>query len=142
MFLKVSDIECLSTKNLHKVELNELNDAIAFIYQDRTEWVKVKCPLYPDTSSDHAAFVQRVYANCYLAIVMAELSARKNISATFDSIIVDTDYLLDNETFVTKFEEVKSDFGGAISRDDTIRILVSDLVNDLMDFFKLHYLEG
>ena len=141
MFLKVSDTECLSTKDLHKVELNELNDAISFIYPDKTEWVKIKCPLYEDTSSDHKAFVQRVYANCCLAIIMAELTARKNITTTFDAIISDDDVLLSNDAYIKSYEEIKSDFNGNISKEDTIRIMVSDIVSSLMDSFVLHYLE-
>lgn len=142
MFLKVSDTKCLNTKDLRKVEIvSKTYDCIAFTFADKTENIEVKCPLYEDTSSDHAAFIQRVYASCYLAIIMEELSNRRNISGTFDHIILANACLPNNEEFIAQYEETKSDFDGNTTRENVIRILVADIVNDLMDGFKLHYLE-
>lgn len=141
MFLKVSDTQCRSTKGLTKVELNSDNTAILLHYENNVEVVNLECPYYRGSSSEYANFARDVYAKCYLAIIMCELSNKSNIATSFDYILADNELLLNASDFEKKYQETKSDYTDNTSdEDELLRIMCSDLVDDLMDDFKDTYL--
>ena len=142
MFLKVSDEKCLTTKDLTKIEYNKTDKTIVFSYEnERKEQVFLECPLYRGSSLEYAEFARDVYAHCYLAIIMAELDNKCNISTSFDYILADDDLLLDKDDFDRKYGETKGEFDGLDNKDEILKVMMADLVDDLMDDFADTYLE-
>lgn len=142
MFLKVSDEKCLTTKGLTKIEYNKTDKTIVFSYEnERKEQVFLDCPLYRGSSLEYAEFAREVYAHCYLAIIMAELDNKCNISTSFDYILADDDLLLDKDDFDRKYGETKGEFDGLDDKNEILKVMVADLVGDLMDDFADSYLE-
>lgn len=142
MFLKVSDEKCLTTKGLTKIEYNKTDKTIVFSYEnERKEQVFLDCPLYRGSSLEYAEFAREVYAHCYLAIIMAELDNKCNISTSFDYILADDDLLLDKNDFDRKYGETKGEFDGLDDKNEILKVMVADLVDDLMDDFADSYLE-
>lgn len=142
MFLKVSDEKCLTTKGLTKIEYNKTDKTIVFSYEnERKEQVFLDCPLYRGSSLEYAEFAREVYAHCYLAIIMAELDNKCNISTSFDYILADDDLLLDKDDFDRKYGETKGEFDGLDDKNEILKVMVADLVDDLMDDFADTYLE-
>jgi hypothetical protein len=142
MFLKVSDEKCLTTKGLTKIEYNKTDKTIVFSYEnERKEQVFLDCPLYRGSSLEYAEFAREVYAHCYLAIIMAELDNKCNISTSFDYILADDDLLLDKDDFDRKYGETKGEFDGLDDKNEILKVMVADLVDDLMDDFADSYLE-
>lgn len=142
MFLKVSDEKCLTTKGLTKIEYNKTDKTIVFSYEnERKEQVFLDCPLYRGSSLEYAEFARDVYAHCYLAIIMAELDNKCNISTSFDYILADDDLLLDKDDFDRKYGETKGEFDGLDDKNEILKVMVADLVDDLMDDFADSYLE-
>lgn len=142
MFLKVSDEKCLTTKGLTKIEYNKTDKTIVFSYEnERKEQVFLDCPLYRGSSLEYAEFAREVYAHCYLAIIMAELDNKCNISTSFDYILADDDLLLDKDDFDRKYRETKGEFDGLDDKNEILKVMVADLVDDLMDDFADSYLE-
>lgn len=142
MFLKVSDEKCLTTKGLTKIEYNKTDKTIVFSYEnERKEQVFLDCPLYRGSSLEYAEFAREVYAHCYLAIIMAELDNKCNISTSFDYILADDDLLLDKDDFDRKYGETKGEFDGLDNKDEILKVMMADLVDDLMDDFADTYLE-
>lgn len=142
MFLKVSDEKCLTTKGLTKIEYNKTDKTIVFSYEnERKEQVFLECPLYRGSSLEYAEFARDVYAHCYLAIIMAELDNKCNISTSFDYILADDDLLLDKDDFDRKYGETKGEFDGLDNKDEILKVMMADLVDDLMDDFADTYLE-
>lgn len=142
MFLKVSDDKCLTTKGLTKIEYNKTDKTIVFSYEnERKEQVFLDCPLYRGSSLEYAEFARDVYAHCYLAIIMAELDNKCNISTSFDYILADDDLLLDKDDFDRKYGETKGEFDGLDNKDEILKVMMADLVDDLMDDFADTYLE-
>lgn len=142
MFLKVSDEKCLTTKGLTKIEYNKTDKTIVFSYEnERKEQVFIDCPLYRGSSLEYAEFAREVYAHCYLAIIMAELDNKCNISTSFDYILADDDLLLDKDDFDRKYGETKGEFDGLDDKNEILKVMVADLVDDLMDDFADSYLE-
>lgn len=142
MFLKVSDEKCLTTKGLTKIEYNKTDKTIVFSYEnERKEQVFLDCPLYRGSSLEYAEFARDVYAHCYLAIIMAELDNKCNISTSFDYILADDDLLLDKDDFDRKYGETKGEFDGLDNKDEILKVMMADLVDDLMDDFADTYLE-
>lgn len=142
MFLKVSDDKCLTTKGLTKIEYNKADKTIVFSYEnERKEQVFLDCPLYRGSSLEYAEFAREVYAHCYLAIIMAELDNKCNISTSFDYILADDDLLLDKDDFDRKYGETKGEFDGLDDKNEILKVMVADLVDDLMDDFADSYLE-
>lgn len=142
MFLKVSDEKCLTTKGLTKIEYNKTDKTIVFSYEnERKEQVFLDCPLYRGSSLEYAEFAREVYAHCYLAIIMAELDNKCNISTSFDYILADDDLLLDKDDFDRKYGETKCEFDGLDDKNEILKVMVADLVDDLMDDFADSYLE-
>lgn len=142
MFLKVSDEKCLTTKGLTKIEYNKTDKTIVFSYEnERKEQVFLDCPLYRGSSLEYAEFARDVYAHCYLAIIMAELDNKCNISTSFDYILADDDLLLDKDDFDRKYGETKGEFDGLDNKDEILKVMMADLVDDLMNDFADTYLE-
>ena len=142
MFLKVSDEKCLTTKGLTKIEYNKTDKTIVFSYEnERKEQVFLDCPLYRGSSLEYAEFAREVYAHCYLAIIMAELDNKCNISTSFNYILADDDLLLDKDDFDRKYGETKDEFDGLDDKNDILKVMVADLVDDLMVDFADSYLE-
>lgn len=142
MFLKVSDEKCLTTKGLTKIEYNKTDKTIVFSYEnERKEQVFLDCPLYRGSSSKYAEFAREVYAHCYLAIIMYELDNKCNIATSFDYILADDDLLLDKDDFDRKYGETKGEFDGLDNKDEILKVMMADLVDDLMDDFADTYLE-
>lgn len=142
MFLKVSDEKCLTTKGLTKIEYNKTDKTIVFSYEnERKEQVFLECPLYRGSSLEYAEFAREVYAHCYLAIIMAELDNKCNISTSFDYILADDDLLLDKDDFDRKYGETKGEFDGLDDKNEILKVMMADLVDDLMDDFADSYLE-
>lgn len=142
MFLKVSDEKCLTTKGLTKIEYNKTDKTIVFSYEnERKEQVFLDCPLYRGSSLEYAEFARDVYAHCYLAIIMAELDNKCNITTSFDYILADDDLLLDKDDFDRKYGETKGEFDGLDNKDEILKVMMADLVDDLMDDFADTYLE-
>lgn len=142
MFLKVSDEKCLTTKGLTKIEYNKTDKTIVFSYEnERKEQVFLDCPLYRGSSLEYAEFAREVYAHCYLAIIMAELDNKCNISTSFDYILADDDLLFDKDDFDRKYGETKGEFDGLDDKNEILKVMVADLVDDLMDDFADSYLE-
>lgn len=142
MFLKVSDEKCLTTKGLTKIEYNKTDKTIVFSYEnERKEQVFLECPLYRGSSLEYAEFARDVYAHCYLAIIMAELDNKCNISTSFDYILADDDLLLDKDDFDRKYGETKGELDGLDNKDEILKVMMADLVDDLMDDFADTYLE-
>lgn len=142
MFLKVSDEKCLTTKGLTKIEYNKTDKTIVFSYEnERKEQVFLDCPLYRGSSLEYADFARDVYAHCYLAIIMAELDNKCNISTSFDYILADDDLLLDKDDFDRKYGETKGEFDGLDNKDEILKVMMADLVDDLMNDFADTYLE-
>lgn len=142
MFLKVSDEKCLTTKGLTKIEYNKTDKTIVFSYEnERKEQVFLDCPLYRGSSLEYAEFVREVYAHCYLAIIMAELDNNCNISTSFDYILADDDLLLDKDDFDRKYGETKGEFDGLDDKNEILKVMVADLVDDLMVDFADSYLK-
>lgn len=142
MFLKVSDEKCLTTKGLTKIEYNKTDKTIVFSYEnERKEQVFLECPLYRGSSLEYAEFARNVYAHCYLAIIMAELDNKCNISTSFDYILADDDLLLDKDDFDRKYGETKGEFDGLDDKNEILKVMVADLVDDMMDDFADSYLE-
>lgn len=142
MFLKVSDEKCLTTKGLTKIEYNKTDKTIVFSYEnERKEQVFLDCPLYRGSSLEYAEFARDVYAHCYLAIIMVELDNKCNIATSFDYILADDDLLLDKDDFDRKYGETKGEFDGLDNKDEILKVMMADLVDDLMDDFADTYLE-
>lgn len=142
MFLKVSDEKCLTTKGLTKIEYNKTDKTIVFSYEnERKEQIFLDCPLYRGSSLEYAEFARDVYAHCYLAIIMAELDNKCNIATSFDYILADDDLLLDKDDFDRKYGETKCEFDGLDNKDEILKVMMADLVDDLMDDFADTYLE-
>lgn len=142
MFLKVSDEKCLTTKGLTKIEYNKTDKTIVFSYEnERKEQVFLDCPLYRGSSLEYAEFARDVYAHCYLAIIMAELDNKCNITTSFDYILAADDLLLDKDDFDRKYGETKGEFDGLDNKDEILKVMMADLVDDLMDDFADTYLE-
>lgn len=142
MFLKVSDEKCLTTKGLTKIEYNKTDKTIVFSYEnERKEQVFLDCPLYRGSSLEYAEFARDVYAHCYLAIIMAELDNKCNIVTSFDYILADDDLLLDKDDFDRKYGETKGEFDGLDNKDEILKVMMADLVDDLMNDFADTYLE-
>jgi len=129
MFLKVSDEKCLTTKGLTKIEYNKTDKTIVFSYENES------------SSLEYAEFARDVYAHCYLAIIMAELDNKCNIATSFDYILADDDLLLDKDDFDRKYGETKGEFDGLDNKDEILKVMMADLVDDLMDDFADTYLE-
>lgn len=142
MFLKVSDEKCLTTKGLTKIEYNKTDKTIVFSYEnERKEQVFLDCPLYRGSSLEYAEFAREVYAHCYLAIIMAELDNKCNISTSFDYILADDDLLLDKDDFDRKYGETKGEFDGLDDKNEILKVMFANLVDGLMDSFAYSYLE-
>lgn len=132
MFLKISDKECISTKDLRTISLTEKNDFIHFKFKDEEKSIELTQPRHTGVGSDYVEFANLVYAHCYMAIIMAELTAKCNINTSFDFILNDDDILLDKEDYEEKYDETKSE---ADTTDKKViwNLMLADLIDDVLE---------
>ena len=142
MYLKVSDSRIISTEGLRAVELNQENSRIEFTFDNAEEIqiplslkeVSFHTPISMRGDSDYEEFIEQVYASCYFAIIMVELSRKANISSSFDYILLDSDFLISHEEYKNKCEQITKKETFLQTKEGIQQFMIADLMDDFMDY--------